>query len=120
MGNWSQSFLLGVAFFAGAGLATPPRLIAAPLTVVDDTGRSVILRGPPKRLLSLTPSSTEIVFALGAEDRIVAVDQWSDYPPAAKAKPRIPPPQPKPGADRQAQPGSDPLDPWRRRAASGA
>ena len=91
MGNWSQSFLLGVAFFAGAGLATPPRLIAAPLTVVDDTGRSVILRGPPKRLLSLTPSSTEILFALGAEDRIVAVDQWSDYPPAAKVKPRIPP-----------------------------
>ena len=62
---------------------------AAPLTVVDDAGRSVVLGGPPKRLLALTPSNTEIVFALGAEDRIVAVDQWSDYPPAAKAKPRI-------------------------------
>ncbi|HLC21926.1 MAG TPA: ABC transporter substrate-binding protein [Candidatus Methylomirabilis sp.] len=86
-----QSFLLGVAVFAGAGLATPPRLIAAPLTVVDDAGRSVILSGPPKRILALTPSSTEIVFALGGEDRIVAVDQWSDYPPAAKAKPRISP-----------------------------
>ncbi len=64
---------------------------AAPLTVVDDAGRSVVLSGPPDRILTLTPSSTETVYALGAEDRIVAVDQWSDYPPAAKAKPRISP-----------------------------
>lgn len=64
---------------------------AAPLTVVDDAGRSVTLDGPPKRIMALTPSNTEILFALGAEDRIVAVDQWSDYPPAAKAKPRVAP-----------------------------
>jgi len=41
--------------------------------------------------MALAPSNTEILFALGAEDRIVAVDQWSDHPPAAKAKPRISP-----------------------------
>lgn len=64
---------------------------AGPLTLVDDAGRSVVLSGSPRRLLALTPSSTEIVFALGGEDKIVAVDQWSDYPPAAKLKPRIPP-----------------------------
>ncbi len=64
---------------------------AAPLTVVDDAGRSVVLSGPPNRILTLTPSSTETVYALGEEDRIVAVDQWSGYPPAAKAKPRISP-----------------------------
>ncbi len=64
---------------------------AAPLTLVDDAGRSVVLGGPPKRILALTPSSTEIMYALGAEDRIVAVDQWSDYPPAAKAKRKISP-----------------------------
>lgn len=62
---------------------------AASLTVVDDAGRSVTLSGPPKRIMALTPGHTEILFALGAEDRIIAVDQWSDYPPAAKAKPRI-------------------------------
>ncbi|WP_239993171.1 ABC transporter substrate-binding protein [Candidatus Methylomirabilis limnetica] len=41
--------------------------------------------------MSLTPSNTEILFALGAEDRIVAVDRWSDFPTAAKAKPRVAP-----------------------------
>ena len=64
---------------------------AALLTVVDDAGRSVVFNGPPQRILALTPSNTEIMFALGAEDRIVAVDQWSDYPPAANAKPKISP-----------------------------
>jgi iron complex transport system substrate-binding protein len=64
---------------------------AAPLIVVDDAGRSVTLDRPPKRIMALTPGNTEILFALGAEDRIVAVDQWSDFPPAAKAKPRVAP-----------------------------
>jgi iron complex transport system substrate-binding protein len=64
---------------------------AAFLTIVDDAGRSVTLDGPPKRIMTLTPGNTEILFALGAEDRIVAVDQWSDFPPAATAKPRVAP-----------------------------
>jgi iron complex transport system substrate-binding protein len=64
---------------------------AAFLTVIDDAGRSVTLDRPPKRIMSLTPSNTEILFALGAEDRIVAVDRWSDFPTAAKAKPRVTP-----------------------------
>ncbi len=64
---------------------------AAPLNVVDDAGRSVTLDGPPKRIMTLTPGNTEILFALGAEDRIVAIDQWSDFPPAANAKPRVAP-----------------------------
>lgn len=64
---------------------------ASALTVIDDTGRSVTLDGPPKRIMTLTPGNTEILFALGAEERIVAVDQWSDFPPAAKAKPRVVP-----------------------------
>ena len=64
---------------------------AASLTIVDDAGRSVTLDGPPKRIMTLTPGNTEILFALGAEDRIVAVDQWSDFPPAAKAKPHVAP-----------------------------
>ena len=64
---------------------------AATLTLLDDVGRSVVMNGPPDRIVALAPSNTEILFALGAEDRIVAVDQWSDHPPAAKAKPRISP-----------------------------
>lgn len=64
---------------------------ASPLTIVDDAGRSVTLSGPPKRIMTLTPGHTEILFALGAGDRIVAVDQWSDFPAAAKVKPQIAP-----------------------------
>ncbi|MBZ0170092.1 periplasmic binding protein [Candidatus Methylomirabilis lanthanidiphila] len=64
---------------------------ASPLTIVDDAGRSVTLGGPPKRIMTLTPGHTEILFALGAADRIVAVDQWSDFPSAAKFKPQVAP-----------------------------
>lgn len=64
---------------------------AAPLTVIDDAGRLVTVDRMPERIMALTPGHTEILFALGAEDRIVAVDQWSDFPQAAKAKPRIAP-----------------------------
>ncbi len=64
---------------------------AATITLLDDVGRSVIMNGPPERIVTLAPSNTEILFALGAEDRIVAVDQWSDHPPAAKTKPQLNP-----------------------------
>jgi len=59
---------------------------AAPLTATDDLGRVVRLSGPPARLISLAPSNTEIIYALGFEDRLVAVNEWSDYPPEARSK----------------------------------
>jgi len=77
--------------FVALLLAAAVRAGAATLTLLDDVGRSVVMNGPPKRIVTLAPSNTEILFALGAEDRIVAVDQWSDHPPAAKMKPRISP-----------------------------
>ncbi|MGZ3430188.1 MAG: ABC transporter substrate-binding protein, partial [Polyangia bacterium] len=52
-------------------------------------------RAPPPaprealRIVSLAPSSTEILFALGAGDRLVGVDQYSDWPPAAARLPRV-------------------------------
>ncbi|HVW71148.1 MAG TPA: helical backbone metal receptor [Steroidobacteraceae bacterium] len=62
---------------------------AAPLTVTDDTGRSVTLAGPPNRIVSLAPSATEMLFAAGAGDRVIATVQYADEPPAAKRIPRI-------------------------------
>ncbi|MGH7411282.1 MAG: ABC transporter substrate-binding protein [Candidatus Methylomirabilis sp.] len=82
-----QAYPLLLAF----ALAAQAVAWAAAFTVVDDAGRSVVLDGPPKRIMALAPSNTEVLFALGAEDRIVAVDQWSNHPPAARAKPRISP-----------------------------
>jgi iron complex transport system substrate-binding protein len=42
-----------------------------------------------RRLISLAPSSTEILYALGVGDRLVGVDQYSDWPPAAQNVPRV-------------------------------
>ncbi len=100
---------------------------AALLTVVDDAGRSVTLDGPPKRIMTLAPSNTEILFALGTEDRIVAVDQWSDFPPAAKAKARVPPLNPSleqivsfsPDLILSAHGGAEPLLPLERQGIRG-
>jgi iron complex transport system substrate-binding protein len=68
-------------------LVAAPRVQAA--TVVDDTGQSVTLSKPPLRIISLAPGATEMLFAAGAGDRVVATVQFSDEPPAAKRVPRI-------------------------------
>jgi ABC-type Fe3+-hydroxamate transport system substrate-binding protein len=44
---------------------------------------------PPQRIVSLLPSFTELLFAIGAGDRIVGRTQWCDYPPAALAIPNV-------------------------------
>jgi iron complex transport system substrate-binding protein len=43
----------------------------------------------PQRIVSLTPALTEILFALGAGDRVVGVTQYCDFPPEAKTKPKV-------------------------------
>lgn len=60
-----------------------------PLTIKDDAGRDVTIPKPPRRIVSLSSSNTEILFALGLESRVVGVDQYSDYPPSAKSKPTV-------------------------------
>ena len=67
----------------------PEELPSFPLTIVDDLGREVKIENLPQRIISLAPSNTEILFALGLEDRIVGVTQYCNYPEAAKAKPRV-------------------------------
>lgn len=61
-----------------------------PLTVVDDAGRTVTVPRAPQRIVSLAPSNTEILFAIGAGGRVVGVDNFSDYPPeGVKDLPRV-------------------------------
>jgi ABC-type Fe3+-hydroxamate transport system substrate-binding protein len=62
---------------------------AYPLTIQDIAGRRVTLARRPERIVSLAPSTTETLFALGLGERVVGVDQSSDYPAAARDKPRI-------------------------------
>jgi iron complex transport system substrate-binding protein len=55
----------------------------------DDLGRNVQIKGIPTRMISLCPSNTEIVFALGLEDRLIGVTTYCNYPEAAKDKPKV-------------------------------
>ncbi len=54
---------------------------AFPVTVTDDAGRTVTVESEPQRIVSLAPSNTEIVAALGLLDRLVGVTSFDDYPP---------------------------------------
>ncbi|MFQ5883363.1 MAG: ABC transporter substrate-binding protein [Candidatus Methylomirabilales bacterium] len=58
-------------------------------TVADMVGRRVKLRGSPRRIVSLAPSLTEILFALGAGDAVVGVTDYADYPPEVRKKARV-------------------------------
>jgi iron complex transport system substrate-binding protein len=68
---------------------------SAPITatpavrLVDGLGRSVELAAPAQRIVSLAPSNTEILFALGAGSQVIARDDFSDYPEEVKALPSI-------------------------------
>ena len=53
---------------------------AFPVTVTDDSGRTVAIQSEPKRIVSLAPANTEIVVSLGLLDRLVGVTTFDDYP----------------------------------------
>jgi iron complex transport system substrate-binding protein len=59
------------------------------LTIEDGLGREVILLGPAQKIVSLAPSNTEILFAVGAGGKIVGRDEFSDYPTQAMELPSI-------------------------------
>jgi len=71
--------------------ATPAPTPAAlfPATLVDDEGTSVTIPSRPERIVSLTPATTEILFAVGAGPRVVATTDFDDYPPEAVALPDV-------------------------------
>jgi len=77
---------LGIIFVL-MGLMLPPPTHAG--MVVDETGRRVCVPAHPRRIVSLAPDITEILFALGLDKEIVGVSQFSDYPDAAKSKPKV-------------------------------
>jgi iron complex transport system substrate-binding protein len=56
---------------------------------IDDLNRQVVLSRSPQRIISLAPSITETLFAIGLGERVVGVTQFCDYPPEAQAKPKV-------------------------------
>ena len=88
---WGLLTLLIIALVgctsAKAPVASEPAGTEAPesMSVVDDAGRTVEVVKNPQRLVSLAPSNTEILFALGLGDKVVGVTDFCDYPEEAKA-----------------------------------
>jgi iron complex transport system substrate-binding protein len=67
-------------------------LYSCPLSAAsftDAVGRQVVLNEPPQRIISLVPSVTEILFALGAQEQLVAVTDACTYPEAATSLPNV-------------------------------
>ena len=62
---------------------------ANPITVKDDAGAVVRLSQPAQRIISLAPHATELLFAAGAGQKVVAVSEWSDFPAAATKLPKV-------------------------------
>jgi iron complex transport system substrate-binding protein len=74
---------------APATSTAAPTTAATGVTITDVAGRTVTIAATPEHLISLAPSTTEILFALGLAPKIVAADDFSDYPAEAKNLPKI-------------------------------
>ena len=74
-----------VALLLALGLALATQY---PLTVTDDLGRKVTLAAEPQRIVVMLPSATETLCAIGACEKIVATDKFSDWPPEVKKLPK--------------------------------
>ena len=61
----------------------------AAVAVRDDTAREVRVEAPARRIVSLAPHITELLFDIGAGEAIIAATEFSDYPEAAKRLPRV-------------------------------
>lgn len=68
---------------------TAPVSEGYPVTIEDDLGNTITLEKKPLRIVSMAPSNTEILFALGAGDRVVGVDDYSNFPPEANKVEKI-------------------------------
>ena len=75
------------------GLVAPSTVPSATsggdISVIDGTGATVTMTEPAERIVSLAPANTEIAFAVGAGDKVVAGTSYDDYPEEAKSLPKI-------------------------------
>jgi ABC-type Fe3+-hydroxamate transport system substrate-binding protein len=86
VGGFVSAHLLGMTLvLAGCRPATPARSV----TVTDDLGNGVAINRDVRRIVSLAPSSTELLFALGFGDRLVGRTRWCDFPAEAAAVPSV-------------------------------
>ncbi|MGD0352416.1 MAG: cobalamin-binding protein [Dehalococcoidia bacterium] len=82
-----HSFYIAIALTALVLLSCIPQ--SPPGNIVDGLGRKVTINTVPQRIVSLAPSNTEILFALGLGDKVVGDTEYCNYPEAAKTKPKV-------------------------------
>jgi iron complex transport system substrate-binding protein len=85
-------FLMAALFLGILASCTSPveNTSTTPTVITDQLGRTVTLKTThPQRIVSLAPSHTETIYALGLSDRLVAVTDYCNYPPEAKEKPSV-------------------------------
>lgn len=82
--------LMSLALLVSLSCSSPKAAEAKfPIEITDQLGRLVKLDKIPQRIISLAPSNTEILYALGLADKVVAVTDYDNYPPEVKQKPSI-------------------------------
>ena len=86
-GSWLPLLALVAMIVAGDGGAAGEQ--AAEVAARDDSGALIRLPAPARRIVSLAPHATELLFAAGAGDRIVGAVEYSDYPPRANRIERV-------------------------------
>ena len=83
--------IISILLIASCSSQAPPLKSSSPSRVVstDDLGREVGFNHPPQRIVSLDPSITEILFALGLNNEVVGVTDYCDYPEQARSKSKV-------------------------------
>jgi len=71
------------------GCSKPAEPPAQTREFVDARGKTIKIAYPPKRIVSIIPSTTELLFDVGAGEQVSAVTTYCDWPPEAKQKPKI-------------------------------
>lgn len=66
-----------------------PSAASTEMNLTDGLGRAIKLAGPAQKVISLAPSNTELLFAVGAGKQVIARDEMSDYPAEAAALPAV-------------------------------
>jgi len=103
MKKYQPSFIVGfllIFLLAGCASNTAPATAPAPattsapantfpMTLIDDSGREVTIEAAPQRIVSLLPSNTEILFAVGAGDEVVGVTSYCNYPQEATTREQV-------------------------------
>lgn len=82
-------FIAAVLLVACGGTAGPVEDAAGPLTLTDDMGRDVTLPAEVERVISLAPSVTESLYAIGAGGQVVGRTEFDNYPPEVEALPVV-------------------------------